>query len=62
MAGVFKSELGGFFNYINNQRLDYADRYQKEHPNASIQEVALESGFGSRQTYYAVKRKLRGED
>jgi len=60
VAGVFKSELGGFFNYINNQRLDYAEKYIKEHPKASIQEVASESGFSSRQTYYSVKAKLRG--
>ena len=60
VAGVFKSELGGFFNYINNQRLDYAEKYIKEHPKASIQEVAAESGFSSRQTYYSVKAKLRG--
>ena len=60
VAGVFKSELGGFFNYINNQRLDYAEKYIKEHPKASIQEVATESGFSSRQTYYSVKAKLRG--
>ena len=62
VAGVFKSELGGFFNYINNQRLDYAEKYIKEHPKASIQEVAIESGFSSRQTYYSVKAKLRGGD
>ena len=61
VAGVFKSELGGFFNYINNQRLDYAEKYIKEHPKASIQEVASESGFSSRQTYYSVKAKLRGK-
>ena len=61
VAGVFKSELGGFFNYINNQRLDYAEKYIKEHPKASIQEVAIESGFSSRQTYYSVKAKLRGD-
>lgn len=62
VAGVFKSELGGFFNYINNQRLDYAEKYIREHPKASIQEVAIESGFSSRQTYYSVKAKLRGGD
>lgn len=61
VAGVFKSELGGFFNYINNLRLDYAEKYIQEHPKASIQEVATESGFSSRQTYYTVKAKLRGK-
>ena len=49
------------WHYINNQRLDYAEKYIKEHPKASIQEVAIESGFSSRQTYYSVKAKLRGD-
>lgn len=62
VAGVFKTELGGFFNYINTQRLEYAEKYMQEHPKASIQEVATESGFSSRQTYYSVKSKLRKEE
>ncbi len=59
VSQVFKTELGGFFNYVNNLRLDYAEAYQKEHPDAPIHEVAAESGFGSRQTYYSVKSRLR---
>ena len=38
------------------------EKYIREHPKASIQEVAIESGFSSRQTYYSVKAKLRGGD
>lgn len=59
VSQVFKTELGGFFNYVNNLRLDYAEAYQKEHPDAPVHEVASESGFGSRQTYYSVKSRLR---
>ena len=59
VSRVFKTELGGFFSFVNNLRLDYAEAYQKEHPEASIHEIATESGFGSRQTYYSVKSRLR---
>ena len=59
VSRVFKTELGGFFSYVNNLRLDYAEAYQKEHPDAPVHEVAAESGFGSRQTYYSVKSRLR---
>ena len=58
IAGIFKSELGGFFTYINTLRLEYAEAYQRKHPNASINEVATESGFSSRQTYYSAKARL----
>ena len=58
IAGLFKSELGGFFSYINVLRLEHAEAYQRNHPNASIQEVATESGFSSRQNYYSVKARL----
>ena len=60
IAGIFKSELGGFFTYINTLRLEYAEAFQRQHPNASINEVATESGFSSRQTYYSAKAKLLG--
>ena len=58
IAGVFKTEFGGFFTYVNTLRLNYADRYREAHPRASVVEIASESGFGSRQTYYSVKAKL----
>ena len=58
IAGLFKSELGGFFPYINRLRLQHVDAYLKEHPVAPLQEALEASGFNSRQTYYAVKAKL----
>ena len=61
IAGLFKTELGGFFNFINNLRLEYADKYQKEHPDATLSEVIAESGFASRTTYYAVKSRMQKE-
>ena len=58
ISGLFKSELGGFFSYINLLRLEHAEAYQRNHPEAGIQEVATESGFSSRQNYYSVKARL----
>lgn len=58
IASVFKTEFGGFLPYVNTLRLQYSEKYRQDHPKASIAEIASESGFGSRQTYYTVKAKL----
>ena len=34
------------------------DTWLKDHPDASVQEAILESGFNSRQAYYSVKAKI----
>ena len=62
VAGLLKSELGGFFTYINTLRLEHAEAYERLHPEATMQEVALESGFSSRQTYHAVKSRLTAKN
>lgn len=36
IARVFATEFGGFFNYVNSLRLNYADTYRKEHPDAKL--------------------------
>lgn len=61
VAGIFKTEFGGFFHYVNSLRLQYADEYRAAHPNASVGEIAEASGFGSRQSYYSVKEELGKE-
>lgn len=61
IAGLFKTELGGFFHFINTLRLEYADKYQQEHPDAPLTEVISEAGFASRTTYYSVKARLQKE-
>ena len=58
LSGLFKAELGGFFNYVNGLRLQHVDAYLREHPSATLQEAVLESGFNSRQAYYSVKGKV----
>ena len=59
LSKVFKQEFGGFFNYINSLRLNYAEEYMRQHPLATLDEVATASGFTSRQAFYTVKRRLR---
>lgn len=46
------SALGGFFTYISRLRLEHFHLYRQEHPNATIAEAALASGFGTRQSFY----------
>lgn len=58
---VFKNHLGGFFNYVNQLRLDYSKTYQKEHPMATQDEVATASGFASRQSYYRVRKRISSQ-
>ncbi len=61
VAALFKTELGGFFNYINTQRLAYVESYRRDHPEASLSEAIAEAGFSSRTTYYSIKSRLKQE-
>ena len=56
---VFKNHLGGFFNYVNTLRLSHSDAYIKNHPMATLDEVAIASGFSSRQSLYRVRQRLK---
>ena len=58
LSGLFKAELGGFFNYVNRLRLAHVAAYQQAHPGARLQEALEASGFNSRQAYYNVKDRL----
>jgi len=59
VSSVLNESLGGFFAYVNRCRLDHATAYRNEHPGVSIDEVAFESGFNNRQSYYNAIKKLR---
>ena len=59
ISGLIKSELGGFFEYVNRLRLSYVEKYLQENPGATQGEAIEAAGFGSRPTYYAVKAKLK---
>ncbi len=55
---VMQSRLGGFFSYVNHCRLAHAARLQVTHPDMPIGEVIVDSGFGSRTTYYKIRKQL----
>jgi len=58
IAGIFKSEFGGFFTYVNKLRISSVEKYLQENPDATVQEAAEVSGFVSRRAYYNVKAKM----
>ncbi|MBR4390387.1 MAG: hypothetical protein IKT00_14605 [Prevotella sp.] len=58
VSRVLSNEMGGFFQYVNTLRLQHAQKYREEHPNATQDEVAAASGFSSRQAFYAVRRRM----
>lgn len=58
LSTVLSECMGGFFSYVNRCRLDYANEYKASHPKADVDEVALSSGFNSRQSYYNARKRL----
>ena len=58
VSGVLNESLGGFFNYVNRCRLQHAEAYKQENPKADVDELALVSGFNSRQSYYNARKRL----
>ena len=59
IAGLVKSEMGGFVTYVNRLRLAYVDDYLKQHPDAPLREAIEAAGFGSRSRYYDAKARLQ---
>ena len=55
---VMQSRLGGFFAYVNRCRLAHAAKMQVAHPDMPIGEIIVDSGFGSRTTYYKIRKQL----
>ena len=41
--------------------MEYAMRYENEHPEVKREELALQSGFGSVRTYYRAKTQYELE-
>ncbi len=58
LSQVINERMGGFYVYINRCRLAHVARLKVQHPGASIEEIVTASGFGSRQSYYNVRRQL----
>ena len=58
VSHVFKTRFGGFSRYVNTLRLAHYDVYMTQHPNATKETAAQESGFSSYIAYYKVKDRL----
>lgn len=58
LSQVITERMGGFYVYVNRCRLAHLARLKVQHPGASIEEIVTASGFGSRQSYYNVRRQL----
>ena len=58
ISAIIKAEWGGFFTYVNRLRIAHVDAWLQEHPAGTILAAVEESGFSSRQTYYAVKARM----
>lgn len=52
---VFRDRFVSFYSYVNTLRIEYAMNYQKEHPDATKNEIASSSGFGSTKTYQRIR-------
>ena len=49
----------GISDYVNGLRLDYIERLRAEGDRRSTTELVFEAGFGSQQTYYRAKQKIK---
>lgn len=58
VSAVMSDCLGGFFVYVNRCRLAHAAQLKVEQPDISVGDLIAASGFGSRQSYYNVRRQL----
>ena len=58
VSSVLNESLGGFFYYVNRCRLKHADDYKASHPQADVDDIALASGFNSRQSLYNARKRL----
>ncbi|MBQ9477400.1 MAG: hypothetical protein IJU63_06420 [Bacteroidales bacterium] len=60
IAGLVKSELGGFVSYVNGLRMEFVGDYLQKNPDATLGEAVDAAGFGSRSRYYDTKSKMQG--
>jgi AraC-like DNA-binding protein len=58
VSQVFRNTFGGFSHYVNSLRLEHYDRYMEQHPTATKDTAAQESGFTSYTAYYKVRERL----
>ena len=58
VSKVFQKHLGGFSHYVNSLRLSHYDHYMDNHPQATKETAAQESGFTSYNAYYKAKERV----
>lgn len=58
VSKVFQEHFDGFYNYVNRLRMEHYDRYMAEHPSATKDTAAQESGFTNYNSYYKAKKRL----
>ena len=58
VSAVISEHFGGFFAYVNRCRLNHLAQLKKENPGLSVADLIVGSGFGSRQSYYNVRKQL----
>ena len=51
LSRICSKHMHGFYYMVNRPRVEFAEEYHKEHPKATKQEIALASGFTSRDNY-----------
>lgn len=51
LSKICTKHMNGFYYIVNRPRVEYAEEYKLQHPNATKQEIALASGFTSRDNY-----------
>ena len=58
VSTVMNARLGGFFAYINRCRYAHVARLKVEQPDTPVGELIDVSGFGSRSTYYSIRKRV----
>lgn len=51
LTNAIKTKYENFYHLINSYRLNYAEDYQKQHPEVKKEQLATLSGFGSYRSY-----------
>lgn len=62
VSRTLKERYGGFFNYVNQLRLEHYEQYLQQNRNTTKDIAAQASGFSSYQAYYKAAQRLKNEE
>ncbi len=51
LTNAIKTKYESFYHLVNSYRLEYAEKYLREHPESKKEQLALAAGFGSYRSY-----------